>query len=128
VILDEPTTGVDPVSRRDFWAILGKLLEEKGVTALVSTAYLDEADRFHRVSLFHEGKVMGEGTPAELVATCPAPSPCSAPNPRPTPCRASRPAFPRPRPWAPGCGCSPKGSTPPPPEPRSTPASTSPPP
>ena len=71
VILDEPTTGVDPVSRRDFWAILGKLLEEKGVTALVSTAYLDEADRFHRVSLFHEGKVMGEGTPAELVATVP---------------------------------------------------------
>ncbi len=71
VILDEPTTGVDPVSRRDFWAILGKLLEEKGVTALVSTAYLDEADRFHRVSLFHEGKVMGEGTPAELVARVP---------------------------------------------------------
>ena len=71
VILDEPTTGVDPVSRRDFWAILGKLLEEKGVTALVSTAYLDEADRFHRVSLFHEGKVMGEGSPAELVATVP---------------------------------------------------------
>ncbi len=71
VILDEPTTGVDPVSRRDFWAILGRLLEEKGVTALVSTAYLDEADRFHRVSLFHEGKVMGEGTPAELVAVVP---------------------------------------------------------
>ncbi|MCK6375118.1 MAG: ATP-binding cassette domain-containing protein [Zoogloea sp.] len=71
VILDEPTTGVDPVSRRDFWAILGGLLEEKGVTALVSTAYLDEADRFHRVSLFHEGKVMGEGTPAELVAVVP---------------------------------------------------------
>jgi len=71
VILDEPTTGVDPVSRRDFWAILGRLLEEKGVTALVSTAYLDEADRFHRVSLFHEGKVMGEGTPAELVALVP---------------------------------------------------------
>jgi len=71
VILDEPTTGVDPVSRRDFWAILGRLLEEKGITALVSTAYLDEADRFHRVSLFHEGKVMGEGTPAELVAIVP---------------------------------------------------------
>ncbi|MBS0369351.1 MAG: ABC transporter ATP-binding protein [Proteobacteria bacterium] len=71
VILDEPTTGVDPVSRRDFWAILGKLLEEKGITALVSTAYLDEADRFHRVSLFHEGKVMGEGTPAELIARVP---------------------------------------------------------
>lgn len=71
VILDEPTTGVDPVSRRDFWSILGGLLEEKGITALVSTAYLDEADRFHRVSLFHEGKVMGQGTPAELVATVP---------------------------------------------------------
>jgi len=71
VILDEPTTGVDPVSRRDFWSILGKLLEEKGITALVSTAYLDEADRFHRVSLFHEGHVMGHGTPAELVARVP---------------------------------------------------------
>jgi len=48
VILDEPTTGVDPVSRGDFWAILAELLREQGVTALVSTAYMDEAARFHR--------------------------------------------------------------------------------
>jgi len=46
IILDEPTTGVDPVSRRDFWTILTQLLRERGVTALVSTAYMDEAERF----------------------------------------------------------------------------------
>ena len=63
VILDEPTTGVDPVSRRDFWAILADLLREQGVTALVSTAYMDEASRFHRVALFHGGKVLAQGEP-----------------------------------------------------------------
>jgi ABC-2 type transport system ATP-binding protein len=46
IILDEPTTGVDPVSRRDFWAILAELLRSQGTTALVSTAYMDEASRF----------------------------------------------------------------------------------
>lgn len=66
VILDEPTTGVDPVSRREFWSILARLLEEKQITALVSTAYMDEASRFHRVSLMHNGKVLAAGEPAEL--------------------------------------------------------------
>ncbi|PTT86620.1 ABC transporter ATP-binding protein [Pelomonas sp. HMWF004] len=66
VILDEPTTGVDPVSRRDFWAILGELLREQGVTALVSTAYMDEASRFHRVALFHAGKVLAQGAPDDI--------------------------------------------------------------
>jgi len=65
-ILDEPTTGVDPVSRRDFWAILAELLQEKGMTVLVSTAYMDEASRFHRLSFLSHGKVLAAGTPAEV--------------------------------------------------------------
>lgn len=67
IILDEPTTGVDPVSRRDFWGILAELLGEKGTTALVSSAYMDEASRFDLVSLMHQGKILTEGHPRELV-------------------------------------------------------------
>ena len=63
VILDEPTTGVDPVSRRDFWAILAELLQEHGITALVSTAYMDEAARFHRLSLMYNGQILASGKP-----------------------------------------------------------------
>jgi ABC-2 type transport system ATP-binding protein len=70
-ILDEPTTGVDPVSRRDFWAILAELLLEKGMTALVSTAYMDEASRFHRLSFLSGGKVLASGTPAEVQMLAP---------------------------------------------------------
>jgi ABC-2 type transport system ATP-binding protein len=66
VILDEPTTGVDPVSRREFWSILSRLLKEKGITALVSTAYMDEASRFHRVSLMHAGKILASGEPEKI--------------------------------------------------------------
>ena len=66
VILDEPTTGVDPVSRRDFWAILAELLREQGITALISTAYMDEAARFHRLSLLYGGRVLAEGEPDEI--------------------------------------------------------------
>ena len=61
IILDEPTTGVDPVSRRDFWKILSSLLREKGITAIVSTAYMDEASRFHHLCLFHQGKILARG-------------------------------------------------------------------
>lgn len=70
-IVDEPTTGVDPVSRRDFWAILAELLQEKGMTALVSTAYMDEAARFHRLSFLSNGKVLVSGTPTEVQALVP---------------------------------------------------------
>ena len=66
IILDEPTTGVDPVSRRDFWAILARLLREKGITALVSTAYMDEASRFHRIALMFGGRVLSTGEPDAL--------------------------------------------------------------
>lgn len=57
VLLDEPTNGVDPVSRRDFWAILYGLVSE-GVAILTSTSYLDEAERCHRVGLIHQGRML----------------------------------------------------------------------
>ena len=65
LLLDEPTTGVDPVSRRDFWRILYELIAE-GVAILTSTAYLDEAERCHRVALLHQGKLLFCDTPANL--------------------------------------------------------------
>ena len=65
LLLDEPTNGVDPVSRRDFWKILADLRAE-GVTIVVSTAYLDEAERCDRVALLHEGKLMAVDTPAGI--------------------------------------------------------------
>jgi ABC-2 type transport system ATP-binding protein len=65
LFLDEPTNGVDPVSRRDFWRILNQL-QKDGVTILVSTAYLDEAERCTRVGLLHQGRLIAEGTPDEL--------------------------------------------------------------
>jgi len=63
LLLDEPTVGVDPVSRRELWAIVYRLVEKEGVTVLLSTAYLDEAERCHQVILMHQGRVLGEGPP-----------------------------------------------------------------
>jgi ABC-2 type transport system ATP-binding protein len=57
LFLDEPTNGVDPVSRRDFWAILYELLKD-GITIFMTTAYLDEAERCNRVGLMHKGKLL----------------------------------------------------------------------
>ncbi len=65
ILLDEPTNGVDPVSRRDFWRILYSLLAEN-VAILISTSYLDEAERCHRVALLHQGRLLYSDTPAEL--------------------------------------------------------------
>ena len=65
LLLDEPTTGVDPVSRREFWRILYSLLDQ-GVAILTSTAYLDEAERCHRVALLHQGRLLFCDTPARL--------------------------------------------------------------
>jgi ABC-2 type transport system ATP-binding protein len=65
VLLDEPTNGVDPVSRREFWRILYALLGE-GIAILMSTAYLDEAERCHRVALLHQGRVLFCDTPNQL--------------------------------------------------------------
>lgn len=65
LLLDEPTNGVDPVSRRDFWKILYSLIEE-GVAILTSTAYLDEAERCHRVALVHQGRLLLCDEPNQL--------------------------------------------------------------
>ncbi|MBI4548918.1 MAG: ABC transporter ATP-binding protein [Ignavibacteriae bacterium] len=65
LFLDEPTTGVDPVSRRDFWKILSSLLES-GITIVMSTPYLDEAERCTRVALMNEGKLMVVDTPQNV--------------------------------------------------------------
>jgi len=67
ILLDEPTTGVDPVSRRDFWRILYELVAE-GVAILTSTAYLDEAERCHRVALLDRGRLLFCDEPARLKA------------------------------------------------------------
>lgn len=65
LLLDEPTTGVDPVSRREFWQLLYELGEE-GVAIVISTAYLDEAERCHRLALLHQGRVRYCDTPEAL--------------------------------------------------------------
>ena len=65
LFLDEPTNGVDPVSRRDFWRILYDLLKEE-VTIVISTAYLDEAERCTRIGLIHKGRILMEDTPMEI--------------------------------------------------------------
>jgi ABC-2 type transport system ATP-binding protein len=65
ILLDEPTNGVDPVSRREFWKILYSLLAS-GVTIVVSTAYLDEAERCNRVALMYDGSFIREGVPSDI--------------------------------------------------------------
>ena len=65
LFLDEPTTGVDPVSRRDFWKILSGLIKE-GITILMSTPYLDEAERCNHVALMNKGKILGLDTPQNI--------------------------------------------------------------
>ena len=65
IFLDEPTTGVDPVSRRDFWKILRSLLEQ-GITIVMSTPYLDEAERCSRVALMNKGSIIRIGTPSDM--------------------------------------------------------------
>ena len=68
LLLDEPTTGVDPVSRREFWDVIAALAAE-GVTIVVATPYLDEAQRCHQVALMYSGQIQQTGTPAELQAS-----------------------------------------------------------
>jgi ABC-2 type transport system ATP-binding protein len=70
ILLDEPTTGVDPISRREFWKLLSEFLQ-MGITILVSTPYLDEAERCARVALLHEGRLLALDTPDRLRASLP---------------------------------------------------------
>ncbi len=65
LLLDEPTTGVDPVTRREFWRLLGDLVAE-GLTLVIATPYLDEAERCSRVVLMHQGRVLADAAPAQL--------------------------------------------------------------
>jgi ABC-2 type transport system ATP-binding protein len=67
ILLDEPTTGVDPVSRREFWKLLSEFLSQ-GITILMATPYLDEAERCARVALLHEGRLLALDSPATLRA------------------------------------------------------------
>ncbi len=72
IFLDEPTTGVDPVSRRDFWKILSAVLKS-GVTIVMSTPYLDEAERSTRVALLHQGQLLDCDTPERVKSSFPYP-------------------------------------------------------
>lgn len=66
LLLDEPTVGVDPVSRRELWSIVDRLVKAEGMSVLLSTAYLDEAERCHEVILVHEGKILDQGPPGKM--------------------------------------------------------------
>lgn len=68
IFLDEPTTGVDPVSRRDFWKILSNLLKE-GITIFMTTPYLDEAERCNKIALMNNGEIMSWDTPKNVKAS-----------------------------------------------------------
>ena len=70
IVLDEPTTGVDPVSRREFWKLLSEFLAQ-GITIVMATPYLDEAERCARVALLHEGRLLALDRPGALRATLP---------------------------------------------------------
>ena len=65
LLLDEPSTGVDPVSRRELWVILSTIVQQ-GVTILLSTPYMDEAERCHQIGILYAGSLLASGTPAEL--------------------------------------------------------------
>jgi ABC-2 type transport system ATP-binding protein len=71
LILDEPSTGVDPVSRRELWRILSDVVRH-GVTALISTPYMDEAERCHQVGVLYKGRILLHGAPDELIGGMPS--------------------------------------------------------
>jgi len=87
LLLDEPTVGVDPLSRRELWEIVQQLIDQEQLSVVVSTAYLDEAERCAQVFVLHEGRFLAQGTPADIrrhadglcgIATPPAGEPARA--------------------------------------------------
>ncbi|HEX7233060.1 MAG TPA: ABC transporter ATP-binding protein, partial [Candidatus Binatia bacterium] len=66
LLLDEPTVGVDPLSRRELWEIIFRLVHEQGLSVLLSTSYLDEAERCGHVVVMHRGKVLAQGSPGQI--------------------------------------------------------------
>ena len=66
LLLDEPTTGVDPISRRDFWIIINELVTQRQTTILMATSYMDEADRCNQIGFMHRGAIIARGTPDDL--------------------------------------------------------------
>ncbi len=70
LLLDEPTNGVDPISRRELWELLYEFVAD-GMSILVSTPYMDEAERCHRIGLLHEGQLLAQGDPSRLVRELP---------------------------------------------------------
>lgn len=71
VFLDEPTLGVDPVSRREFWDLLSSLRAERGLTIFICTPYMDEAERCHTIGLIYEGRLIAQGRPQDIRALLP---------------------------------------------------------
>lgn len=69
LLLDEPTGGVDPVTRQDFWQLIIRLLKEEGVAVVISTPYMDEAVRCNRLGFMYQGRILTQGTPRELTAS-----------------------------------------------------------
>jgi ABC-2 type transport system ATP-binding protein len=69
IFLDEPTAGVDPVSRRSFWELLYQLVNDEGVTIFVTTHYMDEAEQCQELAFIHAGQIVAQGSPADLKAT-----------------------------------------------------------
>ncbi len=69
LLLDEPTTGVDPVTRQDFWQLIMRIVAQEGMAVVLTTPYMDEAVRCHRLGFMRRGRIIAEGTPTELRGT-----------------------------------------------------------
>jgi ABC-2 type transport system ATP-binding protein len=85
LLLDEPTVGVDPLSRRELWEIIGTLVRDQGLSVLLSTAYLDEAERCEHAVVLHEGKVLAQGPPAQVAKLAEGRTVMAQPSPGETP-------------------------------------------